>query len=117
MYCGYATRGSRNREHDHGPALFDTQFLPSGPKRPAGAVLHGTGPTRRRGFSAMKETRPNDLFKAWLALPEEQRKSMDAEFQDIFELSGEKGFRAFIDEASWQVLTALARGGALYTVS
>ena len=38
----------------------------------------------------------------FLDLPEEQRKPMDAEFQDIFELSCEKGFRAIIDEARWQ---------------
>ncbi|QOC23700.1 hypothetical protein IC757_06080 [Wenzhouxiangella sp. AB-CW3] len=55
------------------------------------------------GFSTLKETKPDALFEAWLALPEDQRKPMDAEFQDIFELSCEKGFRAIIDEASWQM--------------
>ncbi|TQE99617.1 MAG: hypothetical protein FKY71_07670 [Spiribacter salinus] len=54
-------------------------------------------------FSAIKETKPDALFEAWLALPEDQRKPMDAEFQDIFELSCEKGFRAIIDEAEWQM--------------
>ena len=54
-------------------------------------------------FAAMKETKPDALFAAWLELPEEQRKPMDAEFQDIFELSCEKGFRAIIDEARWQM--------------
>ena len=54
-------------------------------------------------FSALKETKPEALFEAWLALPEDQRKPMDAEFQDIFELSCEKGFRAIIDEAEWQM--------------
>ena len=28
---------------------------------------------------------------------------MDAEFRDIFEMSCEKGFRAIIDEARWQM--------------
>ena len=56
-------------------------------------------------FAAMKETRPDALFEAWLELPEEQRKAMDAEFQEIFELSCEKGFRAIIDEARWQMQT------------
>jgi len=41
-------------------------------------------------FAATKETKPDALFAAWLELPEEQRKPMDAEFQDIFELSCEK---------------------------
>ena len=49
-------------------------------------------------FSAMKETQPDELFAAWLALPDSQRNEMDAEFRDIFELSCEKGFRAIIDE-------------------
>lgn len=50
----------------------------------------------------MKETKPDALFEGWLALPEAQRKPMDAAYQDIFELSCEKGFRAIIDEARWQ---------------
>ena len=54
-------------------------------------------------FTAMKETKPDALFVAWMKLPEEQRRPMDAEFQDIFELSCEKGFRAIIDEARWQM--------------
>jgi len=54
-------------------------------------------------FEAMKEAKPDVLFDAWLKLPEERRKPMDAEFQDIFELSCEKGFRAIIDEARWQM--------------
>jgi hypothetical protein len=53
-------------------------------------------------FGAMKETKPDELFSVWLGLSEEFRNPMDAEFQDIFELSCEKGFRAIIDEACWQ---------------
>jgi hypothetical protein len=54
-------------------------------------------------FSAMKETQPDELFAAWLHLPDDQRNEMDAEFRDIFELSCEKGFRAIIDEAEWHL--------------
>ena len=54
-------------------------------------------------FAAMKEGKPDELFAAWLALPDNQRNAMDAEFRDIFEMSCEKGFRAIIDEASWQM--------------
>ena len=54
-------------------------------------------------FAAMKEGKPDELFKAWLALPDSQRNKMDAEFRDIFEMSCEKGFRAIIDEANWQM--------------
>jgi hypothetical protein len=52
-------------------------------------------------FAAMKEGKPDDLFGAWLALSDAERNPMDAEFQSIFEMSCEKGFRAIIDEASW----------------
>jgi len=54
-------------------------------------------------FAAMKETQPDELFKAWLELPDTQRNAMDAEFRDIFELSCEKGFRAILDEAEWHL--------------
>jgi len=54
-------------------------------------------------FAAMKEGKPDELFAAWLALPDNQRNAMDAEFRDIFEMSCEKGFRAIIDEATWQM--------------
>ena len=54
-------------------------------------------------FSAMKEGKPDELFAAWLTLPEELRNAMDAEFRGIFDMSCEKGFRAIIDEAEFQM--------------
>ena len=54
-------------------------------------------------FVAMKEGKPDELFVAWLALPDKQRNAMDAEFREIFEMSCEKGFRAVIDEAEFQL--------------
>jgi hypothetical protein len=54
-------------------------------------------------FAAMKEGEPAELFNAWLALPDSQRNKMDTELRDIFEMSCEKGFRAIIDEANWQM--------------
>lgn len=54
-------------------------------------------------FGTMKEGKPDELFTAWLELPDGQRNEMDAEFRDIFEMSCEKGFRAIIDEAIWQL--------------
>lgn len=54
-------------------------------------------------FAAMKEAQPDALFEGWLALPENQRHEMDAEFREIFELSCEKGTRAIIDEADWHL--------------
>jgi hypothetical protein len=54
-------------------------------------------------FAAMKETQPDELFAAWLELPDGERNTMDAEFRDMFELSCEKGFRAILDEAAWHL--------------
>lgn len=54
-------------------------------------------------FAAMKETQPDALFDAWLALPDAQRNEMDAEFREIFELASEKGFRAILDKAEWHL--------------
>ena len=68
---------------------------------------------RDLNLSAMKEARANELFEAWLKLPEEQRKAMEAEFREIFEMSCEKGVWPILDEACWQwrndaeLLTAL----------
>jgi hypothetical protein len=56
-------------------------------------------------FSTMKETQTDALFSAWLLLSDVQRNEMDAEFQDIFELSCEKGFRAILDEVRWHPAT------------
>ena len=54
-------------------------------------------------YAAMKEDKPDELFAAWLDLPDKQRNAMDAEFREIFEMSCEKGFRAVIDEAEFQL--------------
>ena len=53
-------------------------------------------------FAAMKETKPDELFAAWMALPDSKRSTMDAELMSIFEMSCEKGFLAIVDEARWQ---------------
>jgi len=54
-------------------------------------------------FAAMKETQPEELFTAWLELPDGKRNTMDAEFRDIFEISCESGCRAILDEAEWHL--------------
>ena len=63
--------------------------------------FHARGVLGDFDFAAMKETQPDELFAAWLGLPDSQRHEMDAECRDIAELSCEKGCRAIIDEAAW----------------
>jgi hypothetical protein len=54
-------------------------------------------------FAAMKETKPEELFAAWLGLPDNQRNEKDMELLEIFEMSCDKGFQAIIDEANWHL--------------
>ncbi|MEX0963778.1 MAG: hypothetical protein WDZ52_07035 [Pseudohongiellaceae bacterium] len=65
--------------------------------------FYGQGLFSELDFSAMKETKPDALFTAWLALNDEQRNPMDTVFREVFNLSCEKGFKAIIDEANWQL--------------
>ena len=54
-------------------------------------------------FAALPETQPDALFSAWEGLPEATRQAVDAECQEIFTLSSNKGILAIIDEAEWQM--------------
>jgi len=65
--------------------------------------FHARGPFGDLDFSALKESQPDTLFAAWLTLPDHQRSALDAECQEIFEMSCEKGFRAILDEAQWHL--------------
>lgn len=68
--------------------MLKLDLLPAAPQRSAGTLLLGAGPVfGDLDFSSLKETKPDALFEAWLALPEEHHKPMDAESQDIFELN------------------------------
>jgi len=65
--------------------------------------FQGRGLLNDLDFAAMKETHPDELFTAWLELPDGDRNVMDAEFASIFEMSCEKGCHAILDEAEWQL--------------
>ena len=54
-------------------------------------------------FAAMNEGQPEELFARWLELPDTERKPMDAELREIFDMSCEKGFCAIRDEAEWHL--------------
>jgi hypothetical protein len=64
--------------------------------------FQGRGLFSELDFTAMKEAQPEPLFTAWLALPDDERKGMDADFREIHALSCEKGWCAIRDEAKWQ---------------
>jgi hypothetical protein len=50
-------------------------------------------------FESLPETKPQVLLNAWLALPDDSRGSMEADFREIFDAASEKGYRAILDEA------------------
>ena len=39
---------------------------------------------------------------AWEALPEEQRRMLESQLREIFDLASQKGTLAIISEATWQ---------------
>ena len=80
-----------------------TDFFRQMPNVLLARYFQGQGLFGDLDFAAMKEGKPDELFSAWLALADGQRHEMDAEFQEIFEMSCERGFRAIIDEAGWQM--------------
>lgn len=62
-------------------------------------------------FKAIKETRIDPLFEAWMTLPEVQRAKLETELRAISDMSNEKGVLAIIDEAAFY----LAEDGAYET--
>ncbi len=65
--------------------------------------FHARGLFKELDFIAMKEARPDALFEAWIALPDEQRSPMEADFREILAMSDAKGFAAIADEALWHL--------------
>jgi len=78
-------------------------FFRQVPNTLLGRYFHLKGLLSGLDFNAMKETKPDELLEAWLALPEGQRATVEAEFREIFELSSEKGTHAILDEALWHL--------------
>ena len=61
----------------------------------------GRGLFGELNFGEMSETSPEALLAAWGELPERQRRELEAEFRQVFEMSCEKGIRTLLDEARW----------------
>ena len=67
--------------------------------------FHARGVFDDLDIAAMPEPQPEALWAAWLTLDDAQRHAMDAAFRDIAALSGEKGYRAILDDAAWSFAT------------
>ena len=67
--------------------------------------FHARGVFDDLDIAALPEPQPDALWAVWLTLDDTQRHAMDAAFQDIAALSGEKGYRAILDDAAWHFAT------------
>ena len=67
--------------------------------------FHARGVLGDLDIAALPESHPDALWAAWLTLDDTERYTMDATFQDIAALSGEKGCRAILDDAAWHFAT------------
>ena len=67
--------------------------------------FHARGVFADLDIAALPEPHPDALWAAWLMLDDTERHVMDAAFQDIAALSGEKGNRAILDDAAWHFAT------------
>jgi len=54
-------------------------------------------------FSGPRRRNPQALILAWDALRDEERAAVEAEFQEIFAMSCDNGFRAILEEAKWHI--------------
>jgi len=102
------------REAEHGPALLNQGLLPADAECVARPLFPGPGLVRRTGFRRHEGNQPDELFAAWLLVPDSKRNEMDTEFRVIFELSCEKGFAAIRDEARWHFIDQ-QKDSAAYT--
>ena len=59
-------------------------------------------------FRKMKQRSVRALQDAWDRLPEKQRRALEPQLREVFDLASQKGTLAIIDEARWQV----SRGNA-----
>ena len=79
-----------------------TNFFRQMPNALLARYFQGKGLLLDLDLASMSETKPDALVSAWLALPNEQRNPMDADFREIHELCDEGGFIAIRDEAEWR---------------
>lgn len=61
------------------------------------------GHLRGFDFSPLEKGELDALATAWLELPEDERKRMEGEFQDIFALCRDSAIPAMVDEAKWHM--------------
>lgn len=77
-------------------------FFRQMPKKLLARFFEARGVLADFDFTAMKDGKTDALFATWLALPDADRKPIDAVFSDIFDMGCEKGFKAILTETTHQ---------------
>lgn len=65
--------------------------------------FHKQGHLQGFDFAPVEKGELDALVAAWLELPEDERKRMEGEFQDIFPLCRDAAIPAMVDEAKWHM--------------
>ena len=94
-------KAPRDRNNDAGPP--DPQLPPTDPVRAAGALLRETTPVRQSGPFARNGNQAARSVRRLAGATPDAQKAIDATFQDMFNLNGEKGPQAITNGAAWQI--------------
>lgn len=78
-------------------------FFRNTPNKLLARYFGGLGVLPGFEFAAMKETKIEPLFEAWLAVPEATRARLEVEMREIGDMSNAKGVQAIIDEAEFHL--------------
>ena len=78
-------------------------FFRNTPNKLLARYFTGRGALQDLDFTAMKETKIEPLFEAWLAVPEAERAKMEVDLREIGDMSNPKGVKAIIDEAEFHL--------------
>jgi len=71
----------------HDPPLLDPRFLPADAESTAGALLSAREVLPEFDFAAIKETRIDALFDAWMELPKAARVRLETELREICDMA------------------------------
>jgi hypothetical protein len=66
-------------------------------------------PFRKLDFEKLPETKPDELLKAWEAVPDSEQRKLEPKLRQIFDMSCQKGSIAISDEAKWRINNAKER--------
>jgi len=91
------------------------EFFRQTPNALLARYFHSHGVFHDFDFDGMPEAKTDPLFDAWLGLPDDLKRELEAECREVFEMSDERGFVAIRDEIQWHLRSDPAAAAALVT--